>query len=91
MTIRIEDPVLEALLAELVSLTGETATDALVTALRERLAALREDRQAQWVTPTLNQIGSRCGQLPSLDDRTDDDILGYDAATGLPETSAADR
>lgn len=74
----------ERLASELARETGETKTEAVTKALRDRLARVRRDRAARRsLAHELNEIGRRCATLPVLDDRTPDEILGYDER-GLP-------
>lgn len=56
--------------------TGETLTDAVVTALRERLDRVRQ-------LARLRAIQRRVAALPTRDSRSVDEILGYDE-DGLP-------
>jgi antitoxin VapB len=52
-------------------------------ALRERLARLRGRARRRRLRDELREIAQRCAQLPTLDDRRPEDILGYDER-GLP-------
>jgi len=56
---------------------------AVVVALRERLARLRGRSRRGRLRDELREIARRCAQLPTLDDRPGDEILGYDEG-GLP-------
>ena len=78
MALSITDPEADRLARELAERTGETLTQAVVTALRERLA--RESRRISSVPlrEELAAIRQRCAALPVLDSRSDDEILGYD-------------
>jgi antitoxin VapB len=58
--------------------TGETLTQAVITALEERLERIAGRRSAPDVLETLLEISRRCSQLPDLDQRSSDEILGYD-------------
>jgi antitoxin VapB len=74
----------ERLASELARETGETKTEAVTKALRDRLARVRRDRAARRsLAHELNEIGRRCAALPVLDRRTPDEILDYDER-GLP-------
>ncbi|MET0994678.1 MAG: type II toxin-antitoxin system VapB family antitoxin [Mycobacterium sp.] len=83
MALSIKHPEADRLARELAARTGETLTEAVVVALRERLA--RETGRARTVPlgEELAAIRHRCASLPVLDDRTVDQILGYDDH-GLP-------
>jgi len=83
MALNIRNSAAEALAAEVAALTGETKTEAVAVALRERLARLQQRRGARRLADELDEIALHCAALPVLDDRSPDDILGYDAA-GLP-------
>jgi antitoxin VapB len=73
----------ERLADELARRTGETKTTAVIKALRDRLARVRRQRPRRRLADDLNDIAERCAQLPVLDDRPADEILGYDDR-GLP-------
>jgi antitoxin VapB len=60
-----------------------TLTMAVVVALRERLARLRGRSKRRRLCDELREIARRCAQLPTLDHRADEEILGY-AERGLP-------
>jgi antitoxin VapB len=83
LALSIQDPEADRLARELAARTGETLTEVVVKALRERL--FREDRRVG--TPGLREelatIRKRCSVLPVLDPRSPDEILGYDDR-GLP-------
>lgn len=83
MALSIKDPEADRLARALAARTGETLTEAIVVALRERLA--RETGRAHVVPlhEELAAIRRRCAGLPVLDARSPDDILGYDEP-GLP-------
>ena len=67
----------------LARLTGETKTDAVTKALRDRLARVRRERGRRLLADELNDLALQCARLPVLDQRSDDEILGYDS-TGTP-------
>jgi antitoxin VapB len=73
----------ERLAAELARLTGETKTEAVARALRERLARLRSERRRTRLADELDAIAKHCASLPVLDDRSADEIIGYDE-NGVP-------
>jgi len=53
-------------------------------AMRERLAREeRRQRNEQQMIEDLMAIASHCASLPVLDDRTEDEIMGWDE-NGLP-------
>lgn len=83
MALNIKDPATDALARELADLTGETITDALRTALGERLARIRRQSSVRQRMADLQRYIDRGRQRATLDRRTVDEILGYDEH-GLP-------
>jgi antitoxin VapB len=83
MALNIRNVQAEELAAEVAQLAGETKTEAVIVALRERLARLRRRRTARSLADDLDDIALHCSRLPVLDQRTPAEILGYDDA-GLP-------
>ena len=63
--------------------TGETITQAVTAALRERLARLRRRHRGRRLADELDEIAKRCARLPVLDTRPTGEILGLDEL-GLP-------
>ena len=78
MALSVKDPEADRLAREVAARTGETLTTAIVVALRERLARLRGRSRRRRLGDELRAIAERCAQLPTLDDRSADEILGYD-------------
>jgi antitoxin VapB len=83
MALSVKHPEADRLAREVAARTGETLTTAIVVALRERLARLRGRPRRRRLRDELREIARRCAELPTLDDRSTDDILGYDER-GLP-------
>lgn len=83
MALNIRNPEAERLAAELARHTGETKTEAVAQALRERLARVRRDQAKSSLVDELEAIAAQCAALPVLDARGADEILGYDER-GLP-------
>jgi antitoxin VapB len=74
----------EELAAEVARLAGESKTEAVTVALRERLARLqRRAVGGRSLADDLNEIALHCARLPVLDARSADEILGYDDR-GMP-------
>lgn len=71
----------DELARELARVTGESLTDAVTVALRERLERQHLDRSD--LVERLLAIGASARDLPRLDLRSDDEIVGYDQH-GLP-------
>ena len=82
MALSIKNPEVERLARELAATTGESITDAVLGALRDRLAR-QESRRTDRRVERLLEIGREAARLPKLDDRSLEDILGYDDV-GLP-------
>ena len=83
MALNIRNPEAERLAAELARQTGETKTEAVTKALRDRLARVKRERSGRRLADDLNLIVDEFAALPVLDDRTPDEIIGYDE-NGLP-------
>lgn len=83
MPLSIKNPETEQLAREISKETGESLTDAITNALRDRLQRLRGRRHAKNLIQEVDDILHRIDTLPSQDDRPEDEILGYDSQ-GLP-------
>ena len=83
MALNIRSAEAEALATELARLTGETKTDAVTKAVRDRLERVKRGRNRRSLADELDAIGKQCAALPVLDPRTPDEIIGYDEQ-GLP-------
>ena len=83
MALNIRNPEAERLAEALARLAGETKTEAVTRALRDRLARLRRERSGRRLADELDDIARHCAGLPVKDSRTPDEILGYDEH-GLP-------
>jgi antitoxin VapB len=83
MALNIKDTETDRLVRSLAAATGETITEAVATAVRERLDRVAGARRGMDLVAEMNAIAERCSALPVLDDRPSDEILGYDA-NGLP-------
>jgi antitoxin VapB len=76
MALNIRNFEAERLAAELAKQTGETKTEAVTKALRDRLARIRRDKSPRRLADELEEIAKHCASLPVLDPRTPDEILG---------------
>ena len=83
MALNIRNSETERLAAELARQTGETKTEAVTKAIKDRLARLRRERSKRRLADELEAIAAHCARLPVLDARSPDEILGYDDG-GLP-------
>jgi antitoxin VapB len=79
----IKNPEADRLARELAAATGETLTEAVLKALEERLRR-EEGRMRRSLADELDEIAKRCSALPVLDDRSPDEIIGYNEL-GVPE------
>lgn len=83
MAISIKSIEVERLAREIAAKTGESLTAAIQKALAERLERLQQQRRSQILVGQLEDILRRVDQLPILDSRSADEILGYDEH-GIP-------
>jgi antitoxin VapB len=83
MALNIRNPEAERLAEAVAKLAGETKTEAVTRALRDRLARLRRERAGRRLADELDDIARHCAALPVTDGRPADEILGYDEH-GLP-------
>jgi antitoxin VapB len=83
MALNIRNPETEELAETLAKLTGETKTQAVTKALRDRLERVRRRLSGRRLADELDEIALHTASLPVLDDRDADEILGYDES-GLP-------
>jgi len=83
MALNIRNPEAEQLAAELAKQTGESKTEAVTKALRDRLMRVRRERTRRRLADELEEIAEHCASLPVLDSRRAEEILGYDEV-GLP-------
>jgi antitoxin VapB len=83
MPLNIKDEEAHRLARTLAQVTGESLTQAVKISLEERLARVAA-RPATRLADQLDRIALDCAGLPVLDDRAEDEILGYDE-NGLPQ------
>lgn len=83
MPLNIRSKQAEELAGALAKLTGETKTEAVTQALRERIERVRRARAKRRLADELDNIAMHCAALPLLDARSADEILGYDES-GVP-------
>ena len=85
MPLSIKDPEADRLAREVAQRTGETITQAVVTSLRERLAKVEQTpAEIDAIVEDAMAIVRHAASLPVLDNRSEDEILGYDEF-GLPQ------
>jgi antitoxin VapB len=80
MALSLKDPETDRLAREVSRLTGESLTQAVRTALSERLARerLRRGLPKNRLAEQLDALAEEFSALPVLDPRTPDEIIGYD-------------
>jgi antitoxin VapB len=83
VALNIKHPEADRLARELAARTGESITEAVLNALRDRLRRERGRVRQPSLVEELTAIGKRCAGLPVLDARSADEILGYDD-NGVP-------
>ncbi len=84
MTLHIKNFEADALARELADRLNTSVTDAVIAALREKLdAERRRPASGQARREAVRAIQQRVAAAPILDQRSDDEIIGYDA-NGLP-------
>jgi antitoxin VapB len=81
--LNIKDPEVYRLARQIADLTGETLTDAVRYALRERLSRGLQARSDPLWIEKLREISDRCAARPLIDTRSDNDLVGYDEF-GIP-------
>lgn len=85
MALSIKHPEADRLARELAQRTGESLTEAVLNALRERLRRETGRAQVPRLAEELAAIRRRCSSLPVLDPRAADEIVDYDCSrTDLP-------
>jgi antitoxin VapB len=83
MALSIKDPETERLARDLARLTGENITTATRRALEERLRRIGGQSRRATLLEDMAEIRRRWSVMPVLDERTPEEILGYDEH-GLP-------
>ncbi|MFT4011626.1 MAG: type II toxin-antitoxin system VapB family antitoxin [Nocardioidaceae bacterium] len=81
MAINIKDPETDRLVRELAERMGASITEAIKTAVQDRLT--RTQPRSDLIYADLIAIGERGRARPTLDTRSEDEILGYDKL-GIP-------
>jgi antitoxin VapB len=84
MALSIQNPKAEKLAREVAAKSGESITQAIITALEDRLERMRGKRTTIDLTAEILNIAESCSNLPDRDTRTPDQILGYNHQ-GVPE------
>jgi len=82
MPLSIKSEKADRLARQLAAETGESLTEAIETALRERLER-EHARRTGGMKARLDRLAADVAHLPVADSRTSEEIIGYDEA-GLP-------
>jgi len=83
MAVNIRNLEAEKLAEAVTAITGESKTQAVTKALKERLETLKRRKSRRSVADKLDEVAKHCAALPILDTRSPDEVLGYDDH-GLP-------
>lgn len=83
MSLHINNDEIDRLARDLADRTGESLTQVILTALRERLERVAGRSAGPHLREDVLRIQERIAALEILDARTDEAILGYDGG-GLP-------
>lgn len=83
MALNIKDPTADRLVRELAATTGESITTAVTVAVRQRLERIGRMAPTEVRKQEILRIADEIAAMPVLDDRSPEEILGYDE-TGLP-------
>ena len=83
MALNIRNAETEKLATAVAAMTGETKTEAVTKALKERLEKLKRRRSRRRLADELDEIARHCASLLVLDKRSDEEIIGYDEK-GMP-------
>jgi antitoxin VapB len=84
MALSIKSDLADQLARQLAALTGESLTAAVIAAIREKLEMeQRKRRNKEQLIADICAISQHCASLPVLDNRTEEEIMGWDE-NGLP-------
>ena len=83
MALSIKNSETERLARQVASETGESLTEAIQKALQERWERLKTRRRSHVLADQVEDLLRRVDTLPTLDSRSEDEILGYDEH-GIP-------
>jgi antitoxin VapB len=83
MALSIRNTRAEELARQVAAECGETLTEAIIHALEERLERIKGRPITTDIAEEIMKISRRCRALPERDQRSSDEVLGYDER-GLP-------
>ncbi len=73
----IRNPRVEQLAREISAMSGENITQVILHALENQMERLRGRRKYPDIAEEIRKISHRCSAIPDRDERSPDDILGY--------------
>ena len=77
MALSIRNPRAEQLAKEIAAISGENITQVIIHALENHIERLRGSRLNPNTVEEIMNNSRRCSLLPDIDERTPDEILGY--------------
>jgi antitoxin VapB len=77
MPLSIRNPYAEQLARQVSELTRENITQTIIKALENQLERLKGEKKTVDVKKQILSISKRCNALPDLDNRSEEEILGY--------------
>ena len=83
MPLSIKNDEVERLTRAMAEQTGESLTQVILTALKDRWERMSGRQDTPDLRDEVKRIQERMARLPRLDNRSDEDILGYDM-DGVP-------
>jgi antitoxin VapB len=83
MPLSIKNEATERLARRVANETGESLTEAIQRSLEERWQRLKQRRKGHILSSQIEDLLKRVDALPTLDDRSEDEILGY-GEDGIP-------
>jgi antitoxin VapB len=83
MALSIKDPDVDRLARQLAHITGESITKAVHVAVRDRLEREQRRRGKALDRAKIDEIVAQLTAIPVVDDRSPDELIGYDER-GLP-------
>ena len=78
MPLSIKNAATERLARQVAGETGESITEAIQKSLEERWERLKARRRNRVLTAQIEDLLRRVDALPTLDDRSPDEVLAYD-------------
>lgn len=78
MALSIKNAEVERLARRIADETGESITEAIKRALADRLARLKKNHRSRILEAHVEDLLRRVDALPTLDNRSPNEILGYD-------------